>query len=244
MSRVALVTGASRGIGAATALRLAASGHSVAINYSRSAEAAEAVVATIADMGGTAIAVQADVGDEAAVAAMFATVEEALGKVEVLVNNAGVTGDNLLLRLSTDEWDRVIATNLRSVYLCSKLAVRGMLRNRWGRIISLSSVSGVHGNAGQANYAAAKAGIIGFTKSLSKEIGTRGITVNAIAPGFIATAMTEDLGEDVADAVKSNISLGRLGRPEEVASLVSYLASDDAGYITGQTILVDGGLVM
>lgn len=244
MNRVALVTGASRGIGAATAQRLAAAGHAVAVNYSRSADAAEAVVAAITEMGGTAIAVQADVGDEAAVTTMFATVEEAFGKVEVLVNNAGATGDNLLLRLSTDEWDRVIATNLRSVFLCSKLAVRGMLRNRWGRIISLSSVSGVHGNAGQANYAAAKAGIIGFTKSLSKEIGTRGITVNAVAPGFIATAMTEDLGEDVAEAVKSNISLGRLGRPEEVASLVSYLASDDAGYITGQTILVDGGLVM
>jgi 3-oxoacyl-[acyl-carrier protein] reductase len=214
------------------------------VNYARSADAADEVVASITDAGGTAFAFQADVGDEAAVSAMFVAVEEALGRVEVLVNNAGVTEDNLLLRLSTEAWDQVIETNLRSVYLCSKQAVRGMLRNRWGRIISISSVSGVHGNAGQANYAAAKAGIIGFTKSLSKEIGTRGITVNAVAPGFIETAMTEDLGEDIAEAVKANISLGRLGRPEEVASAVDYLASDDAGYITGQTILVDGGLVM
>ncbi len=244
MSRIALVTGASRGIGRATALRLAASGHAVAVNYARSADAADEVVAFITDAGGTAFAFQADVGDEAAVSAMFVAVEEALGRVEVLVNNAGVTEDNLLLRLSTEAWDQVIETNLRSVYLCSKQAVRGMLRNRWGRIISISSVSGVHGNAGQANYAAAKAGIIGFTKSLSKEIGTRGITVNAVAPGFIETAMTDDLGDDIAEAVKANISLRRLGRPEEVASAVDYLASDDAGYITGQTILVDGGLVM
>jgi len=244
LSRIALVTGASRGIGRATALRLAASGHAVAVNYARSADAADEVVAFITDAGGTAFAFQADVGDEAAVSAMFVAVEEALGRVEVLVNNAGVTEDNLLLRLSTEAWDQVIETNLRSVYLCSKQAVRGMLRNRWGRIISISSVSGVHGNAGQANYAAAKAGIIGFTKSLSKEIGTRGITVNAVAPGFIETAMTDDLGDDIAEAVKANISLRRLGRPEEVASAVDYLASDDAGYITGQTILVDGGLVM
>jgi len=244
LSRVALVTGASRGIGRATAERLAASGHAVAVNYARSAAAADEVVAAITGSGGTAIAIQGDVGDEVAVAAMFETVQDELGRVEILVNNAGVTEDNLLLRMSTEAWDQVIQTNLRSVYLCSKQAVRGMLRNRWGRIISISSVSGVHGNAGQANYAAAKAGIIGFTKSLSKEIGTRGITVNAVAPGFIETAMTEDLGEDIAEAVKGNISLGRLGRPEEVASAVDYLASDDAGYITGQAILVDGGLVM
>jgi 3-oxoacyl-[acyl-carrier protein] reductase len=244
LSRIALVTGASRGIGRATAERLAASGHSVAVNYARSAEAAEEVVAAIRSGGGTALAVQADVGDESAVSAMFATVEDTFGRVEILVNNAGITQDNLLLRMSTEAWDQVIETNLRSVYLCSKLAVRGMLRNRWGRIISISSVSGVHGNAGQANYAAAKAGIIGFTKSLSKEIGTRGITVNAVAPGFIETAMTDGLGEEIAEAVQANISLGRLGRPEEVASAVSYLASDDAGYITGHTILVDGGLVM
>lgn len=244
MSRVALVTGASRGIGRATAQRLAASGNAVAVNYSRSADAAKEVVAAITDAGGSAIAVQADVGDEAAVGQMFTEIEDGLGRVEILVNNAGVTEDNLLLRMSTDAWDQVMETNLRSVFLCSKHAVRGMLRNRWGRIISISSVSGVYGNAGQANYSAAKAGIIGFTKSLSKEIGSRGITVNAVAPGFIETAMTDDLGDDVAEAVKANISLGRLGRPEEVASAVSYLASDDAGYITGQAILVDGGLVM
>ena len=242
--RVALVTGGSRGIGRAIALQLAADGHVVAVNYASNAEAAAEVVDAIVSGGGRAIAVGADVGDEAAVAAMFETVAEELGPVAVLVNNAGITRDDLMLRMKVEAWDEVITTNLRSVYLCSKAALRGMLRAKWGRVISVGSVSGIAGNPGQANYAAAKAGIIGFTKSLAKEIGSRGITANVVAPGFVATDMTADLGEVVQEAVAERISLGRLGRPEEVASAVGYLASDGAGYITGQTLVVDGGLAL
>ena len=178
------------------------------------------------------------------VAAMFTTVAEKLGPVSVLVNNAGITDDGLLLRMGIDQWDAVIATNLRSVYLCTKAALKSMIRAKAGRIISISSVSGVSGNPGQSNYAASKAGIIGFTQSIAKEVGSRGITVNAIAPGFIATDMTDALGDAVAEGVVQQISLGRLGRPEEVASVVRYLASDGASYITGQTLVVDGGLAL
>ena len=160
------------------------------------------------------------------------------------MNNAGITDDGLMLRMGTEQWDRVISTNLRSVYLCTKAALRGMIRAKHGRIINISSVSGVSGNAGQANYAASKAGIIGFTKSIAKEVGSRGITVNAVAPGFIATDMTDALGEDATDRAAEQISLGRLGTPEEVASVVGYLASDGASYVTGQTIVVDGGLAL
>jgi 3-oxoacyl-[acyl-carrier protein] reductase len=244
MSGVALVTGASRGIGAAVARTLADSGYAVAVNYARSAELAETVANEISAAGGSAMAIQADVSDADAVAAMFATVTEQLGAVTVLVNNAGITEDGLLLRMGTDQWDRVLSTNLRSVYLCTKAALKPMLRARSGRIISVSSISGIAGNPGQSNYAASKAGIIGFTKSIAKEVGSRGITVNAVAPGFIATDMTDALGEAVTTGVTEQISLGRLGRPEEVAAVVRYLASDDASYITGQTIVVDGGLAL
>ena len=175
---------------------------------------------------------------------MVATVERELGPVTVLVNNAGITDDGLLVRMSPDQWDRVLSTNLRSVFLCTKAVLRGMIRAKAGRVINISSVSGVAGNAGQANYAASKAGVIGFTKSIAKEVGSRGITVNAVAPGFIATDMTEALGDNVTDAAASQISLGRLGHPEEVASIVGYLASDGASYITGQAIVVDGGLAL
>jgi 3-oxoacyl-[acyl-carrier protein] reductase len=175
---------------------------------------------------------------------MFATVTERLGPPTVLVNNAGITEDGLLLRMGPDQWDRVLSTNLRSVYLCTKAALRPMIRARAGRVISVSSISGISGNPGQSNYAASKAGIIGFTKSVAKEVGSRGITVNAVAPGFIATDMTEALGEAVTEGVTGQISLGRLGKPEEVAAAVRYLASDDASYITGQTIVVDGGLAL
>ncbi len=244
MSRVALVTGGSRGIGRAVALRLASSGHAVAVNYAANGAAAEEVVEAITTAGGVAIAVQADVGDADAVAAMFETVEEHLGKVEVLVNNAGITRDDLLLRMGPEAWDQVIETNLRSVYLCSRAAMRGMLRSRWGRIISVSSVSGISGNPGQANYAASKAAIIGFSKSVAREIGSRNITVNVVAPGFIETDMTEELGSEIADEVASRVAVGRLGRPEEIAAAVGYLASDDAAYVTGQTLVVDGGLAL
>ncbi|MCL1692709.1 MAG: 3-oxoacyl-[acyl-carrier-protein] reductase [Actinomycetia bacterium] len=244
MSRVALVTGGSRGIGRAVALRLAADGHAVVVNYAANMAAADEVVEAITANGGTAMVVQADVGDTDAVSAMFKEVEERLGRVEVLVNNAGITRDGLLLRMGPDAWDQVIETNLRSVYLCSRAAMRGMLRSRWGRIISVSSISGISGNPGQANYAASKAGIIGFSKSIAREIGSRNITVNVVAPGFIETDMTEELGTEIAQEVASRVAVGRLGRPEEIAAAVGYLASDDAAYVTGQTLVVDGGLAL
>lgn len=244
MGSIALVTGASRGIGRAIALQLAADGCAVAVNYASNQGKADEVVAEIASAGGTAMAVQADVGDEEAVRAMFAEVEDGLGQVTVLVNNAGITDDGLMLRMGSEQWDRVITTNLRSVFLCSKTALRGMIRAKTGRIINISSVSGVSGNPGQANYAASKAGVIGFTKSLAKEVGSRSITVNAVAPGFIETDMTEALGDEVTGRAAEQISLGRLGTPQEVASVVGYLASDGASYITGQAIVVDGGLAL
>ena len=244
MSRIALVTGGSRGIGRAVVEHLAAAGCSVAVNYASNEDAAAEVVDGIQAQGGTALAVGADVGDPEAVAAMFESIEDELGRVEILVNNAGITRDDLILRMGVDAWDAVIATNLRSAFLCSKAALRGMLRAKWGRIVSLSSVSGIAGNPGQANYAASKAGIIGFTKSLAKEVGSRGITVNVVAPGFIETDMTAALGEDVRAAAAEQITVGRLGRPDEIASAVGYLASDAAAYITGQTIVVDGGLAL
>ena len=244
MSRVALVTGGSRGIGRAIAQLLATQGHRVALNYTTNEVAANAAVEAIAAAGGSAIAVQADVGDPDSVTAMFATVDERLGSVEILVNNAGITRDALVLRMGVEAWDEVIETNLRSVYLVSKAALRGMVRARWGRIVSISSVSGVAGNPGQANYAASKAGIIGFTKSVAREVGSRGITVNAVAPGFIETDMTNALGDEITTAVRERIALGRLGQPEEVAAAVGYLASDDASYVTGHTLVVDGGIAL
>jgi 3-oxoacyl-[acyl-carrier protein] reductase len=244
MSRVALVTGASRGIGRAIALRLAADGNTVAVNYTANADAANAVVAAIEADGGTALAVRADVGDADAVADMFTLVTEQLGKVEILVNNAGITRDGLLLRMSPDDWDTVIATNLRSVYLCTRAAMRAMIRARWGRIVSVGSISGISGNPGQANYAASKAGIIGFSKSIAREVGSRNITVNVVAPGFIETDMTGSLGSGVIEEIADRAAVGRPGRPEEVAAAVGYLASDDAAYVTGQTLVVDGGLAL
>jgi 3-oxoacyl-[acyl-carrier protein] reductase len=214
------------------------------VNYASSSAKAEAVVSEIVAGGGSAMAVQADVSDGDAVAAMFSTVSDELGSVAVLVNNAGITDDGLLLRMSPEQWDNVLNTDLRSVFLCTKAALRTMLRAKSGRIINISSVSGISGNPGQGNYAAAKAGMIGFTKSIAKEVGSRGITVNAIAPGFIHTDMTDSLGDAVTDAASDQIALGRLGLPEEVASAVGYLASEGASYITGQTIVVDGGLAL
>ena len=244
MSRVALVTGASRGIGRAAALRLAADGHRVAVNYVRAKDEATAVVQAIEAAGGEAMAIGADVGTVEGVAELFAAVSESLGPVEILVNNAGVVRDNLLLRMSTEDWDEVLAVNLRSVYLCTKAALRAMLKARWGRVISLTSVSGLSGNPGQANYAAAKAGIVGFTKSVAKEVGSRGITVNAVAPGFIETDMTGVIDEAGRELVKGQISLGRFGTPEEISAAVGYLASEQAAYVTGQVLVVDGGLAI
>lgn len=244
MSKVALVTGASRGIGRAIAFELAASGHAVAVNYSHRPEAAEEVVAGIGAAGGQAAAMQADVSDEQAVEALFGQISRELGPVGILVNNAGITADNLLLRMSATDFDRVIATNLRSAFLCTRAALKPMLRSRWGRIISISSVAGLVGNPGQANYAASKAGLIGFSKSIAKEVGSRGITANVIAPGFITTDLTEDLSEKARLGILDSVSLGRFGEPAEVAAVAGFLASERAGYVTGQVIGVDGGLAL
>jgi 3-oxoacyl-[acyl-carrier protein] reductase len=240
--QVALVTGGSRGIGRAISLALAGAGHPVAVNYHSRSDAAEAVVAEIQAGGGRAMSVAADVGDGDAVSAMITSVEAELGPIAILVNNAGITDDGLLLRMKPEAWDRVIQTNLGSAYLCTKAVLRGMLKARWGRVINVTSVSGLSGNAGQANYAAAKAGLVGFTKSIAKEVGSRGITVNAVAPGFIETDMTHELGDEARDAVLPAITLGRFGKPEDVAAAVGYLASEAAGYVTGQVLVVDGGL--
>jgi 3-oxoacyl-[acyl-carrier protein] reductase len=242
--RVALVTGGSRGIGRAIALRLGASGHSVAVNYSSNDAAAAEVVKMIEEGGGRASAFGADVSDAAQVQSMFETIGSDLGPVSVLVNNAGITRDTLLLRMSEEDFDQVIATNLRSAYLCTKIALRAMVRARWGRVVSIASVAGITGNAGQSNYAASKAGMIGFSKAVAKEVGSRGITVNVVAPGFIATELTEDLSEAVKQEAVGRISAGRFGVADEVAAAVEFLVSDAASYVSGHVLAVDGGLAL
>ena len=236
------MTGASRGIGRAVALRLAADGAAIAVNYhTGEAEAAE-VVAAITGAGGTAVSIGGDVSDAAGAAATVATAQEALGGLDILVNNAGITRDNLVLRLSEEDWDAVLDVNLKGALLCTKAALRPMLRQRSGRIINMTSVVAGTGNPGQANYAAAKAGLIGLTKTVAREVASRGITVNAVAPGFISTRMVEAITEEQRGLVLERIPLARFGTPEDVAACVAFLASGDAGYITGQVLGVDGGL--
>ncbi len=240
--KVALVTGASRGIGRATALALATEGASVVVNYASSQGAAEQVVAEIMAMGSQAIALPGDVSQADQVDTLVNTVMEKWGQIDVLVNNAGITRDTLLLRMKLEEWQAVIDLNLTGVFLCTKAVSKIMLKQRSGRIINITSVAGQMGNPGQANYSAAKAGVIGFTKTVAKELAPRGITVNAVAPGFIATDMTADLK---ADEILKFIPLGRYGQPEEIAGMIQFLAADPAAaYITGQVINVDGGMVM
>lgn len=240
--RVAIITGASRGIGRATALALAAEGAKVVVNYASSSPAAEEVVAAITDMGGNAIALQADVSKVDQVDTLVNHTLEKLGRVDILVNNAGITRDTLLLRMKPEDWQAVIDLNLTGVFLCTRAVSKIMLKQKSGRIINITSVAGQMGNPGQANYSAAKAGVIGFTKTVAKELASRGITVNAVAPGFIATDMTSGLK---SDEILKYIPLGRYGEPEEVAGMIRFLAADPAAaYITGQVLNVDGGMVM
>ncbi|HEX5760233.1 MAG TPA: 3-oxoacyl-[acyl-carrier-protein] reductase [Thermoanaerobaculia bacterium] len=239
--RTALVTGASQGIGEAVARRLAGQGARVVL-AARNEEKLGAVAAAIAAAGGRALAFRLDVSDPAAVGERLKALPEEFAAVDVLVNNAGITADNLLARMGLEEWERVLRTNLTGAYALSRELVRGMMRRRWGRIVSISSVVGLMGNAGQANYAAAKAGLIGFSKSLARELGSRNITVNVVAPGYVETAMTAALAEDSRRELTAGIALRRLGAPDDVAWAVAYLASEEAGYVTGHVLNVSGGL--
>jgi len=239
---VAIVTGSGRGIGRAIALELASAGAKVVVNYAGRVDKAEETVELIREAGGECLAVQADVSQTADVDRLIKTTLDHFGKINILVNNAGITRDSLLLRMKEADWDAVLATNLKGVFLCTKAVSKGMLKQRSGVIVNISSVVGLSGNAGQANYAAAKAGIIGFSKSIAKEFAARGIRVNAVAPGYISTDMTEALAEGMHSEVLRAIPLGRLGKPEDVAKVVRFLVSPEASYITGQTLCVDGGM--
>jgi len=242
--RVAIVTGGSRGIGRVVAIQLAACGAKVVVNYNRNAEAAQAVVTQIQAAGGEALAVQGDVSDISAVQTIVGAALSSFGRVDILVNNAGITRDTLLMRMSEEDWDVVLNTNLKGAFNCIKSVVKTMMKQRYGRIVNMASVSGLAGNAGQANYSSAKAGIIGLTKSAAKELASRNITVNAVAPGFIETDITADLSEEWKKSILAMTPLGRWGKPEDVACAVTFLVSEEAGFITGHVLSVDGGLVM
>lgn len=244
VTKAALVTGASRGIGRETAIALAKAGYAVAVNYAGSEKAAEDVKAAIESFGGKAFTLQGDVSKAEDVDRIFKTVKKELGRLDVLVNNAGITRDSLLIRLKEENWDAVIDTDLKSAYLTTKSAALLMMKQRSGVIINISSVVGIMGNIGQLNYSAAKAGVIGLTKTAARELAGRGIRVNAVAPGFIETSMTEVIPENIKEKMIASIPLGRMGRPEDVAAAVCFLASDSASYITGQVLKVDGGMVM
>lgn len=242
--KVALVTGASRGIGRAVALELGRNGANVAVNFAGNEEKANEVVQELEQFGVKAIAIQANVSEDKEVKQMVKKVIDEFGGLHILVNNAGITRDNLLMRMKEADFDDVINTNLKGAFLCTKAVTRQMMRQREGKIINIASIVGISGNPGQANYVAAKAGVIGLTKSTAQELASRNILVNAVAPGFISTDMTDELPEEQRDAILQNVPLNKLGKPEDIANIVRFLASDDANYITGQTIRVDGGMVM
>ena len=242
--KIAVVTGGSRGIGRAICQRLAALGATVIVNYVSNPAAAEETVKSIQNAGGKAESIQFNVAVAGEIEAAFKNIIDAHGRVDILVNNAGITRDGLLMKMKDEQWDEVLNTNLKGVFLCTKAVSRAMMKQRWGRIINITSVIGFAGNAGQANYAAAKAGIVGFTKSVAKELASRGITVNGVAPGYIVTDMTKDLSEEVTNVIRNEIPMGVLGEAEDIAGAVAYLASDDARYVTGQFIHVNGGMFM
>src|SRR3712207_5330000 len=242
--RVAIVTGGGRGLGRAIASRLAAEGAKLAISYRSNDPAAEQTAEMVREAGAECALFKGDVSSPGEVEVLFKGVGDAFGRVDILVNNAGITRDNLIMRMKEEEFDEVLRTNLKGTYLCTRAALRPMVRARWGRIVNVSSVVGLVGNAGQANYAASKAGIIGFTKSVAREVAQRGITVNAVAPGYVETELTGSLPENVKEQIREQVPAGRFGEPEEVAEVVAFLAAEEAGYVTGQTVAVDGGMTM